>query len=597
MKTKLLLFFFFLIIKIQAQVLESYSGASGVFQPNNYINFNNKMYYFGRSSGYQWSLYSTDGTATGNQVVKNLGIQVATIIESTDLDIKYNTYKAVYNNKLYFTTGNQQDLWQSDGTTTGTNIFTTNSYFGAKYFIEFNGRLYFTAQNSTSGREVWSTDGTVAGTTLLKDIYPGTNPSIDPQFDPHFTILNNKLFFVANDGTTGFELWSTDGTTAGTSLFKDIRTSASETESNIYNQGAFKNVSNYSLPPFKVVNNKLYFCANSDYTYQFGGDFKLFSTDGTASGTDYIAVPIPAGSSAIANYISGVYGLTVVNSDIIVFGATLVATSGGGTNSSTGIFKLDSSNNVTALTGAIAYSGDSGSGPDTEQMSMKLYNGEFYFIGYPNFTTVAELWKMNPTTYQFSQVSNPATQQFINFNTNNGFTRLLLSQVWDGKLYFSKANSSNGGLFSTTGTLASTTQVAKGTSQNTVASLLNYGSSGPTELQNFGSGMYFGSKLTSSQFILWRIYNSNLATNTFVNTENKFKIYPNPTSNTINMNFDANLENASVKIISVTGQTVLDKQSITGNDFSLDVSSILKGIYIIQITDENSSYTMKFLKN
>ena len=261
-----------------AQILESYPPSSGIFQPTNYINMNGKMYYFARNATYQWALYSTDGTATGNAVVKIINQQYGPIM-STDIDIKFNDYKIVFNNKLYFTALNQ--LWQSDGTAAGT--FTMPNLQIPKYFKIFNGRLYFTAYGNGVGTEVWSTDGTVAGTTLLKDIYPGTNPSIDSSQDPHFTVFNNKLFFVANDSVTGWELWSTDGTTAGTALFKNLL--VTESESTIYNQGAFRYVSNYSTMPFKVANNKMYFSANSDYSVQYGGNFKLFETDGTSAGT------------------------------------------------------------------------------------------------------------------------------------------------------------------------------------------------------------------------------------------------------------------------------------------------------------------------
>jgi ELWxxDGT repeat protein len=57
------------------------------------------------------------------------------------------------------------------------------------------------------------------GTVLVKDIYPGPAPST---FEPGFTELNGSLLFSADDGTSGYELWKTDGTEAGTVLVKDI---------------------------------------------------------------------------------------------------------------------------------------------------------------------------------------------------------------------------------------------------------------------------------------------------------------------------------------------------------------------------------------
>src|SRR3954468_11387307 len=86
---------------------------------------------------------------------------------------------------------------------------------------------YFTAQAPGSGRELYKTDGTAAGTSLVKDIRPGSEssmPSPDNQLrlPPDFTVVGNLTYFVADDGTTGAELWRTDGTAVGTLRVKDI---------------------------------------------------------------------------------------------------------------------------------------------------------------------------------------------------------------------------------------------------------------------------------------------------------------------------------------------------------------------------------------
>ena len=73
-------------------------------------------------------------------------------------------------------------------------------------------------------------------------------------------------------------------------------------------------------------------------------------------------------------------------------------------------------------------------------------------------------------------------------------------------------------------------------------------------------------------------------------------LFPNPVSNNLNILFENNFENASLKIISITGQVVKENKAISGDTISLDVSELSKGIYIIQILNNNSLLTSKFIK-
>src|SRR5206468_1855806 len=80
--------------------------------------------------------------------------------------------------------------------------------------------LFFSADDGSNGQELWKSDGTQAGTVLVKDIDPGAGSS-DPSF---LTGVNGTLFFAnfSGDGSNGVELWKSDGTAAGTVLVKDI---------------------------------------------------------------------------------------------------------------------------------------------------------------------------------------------------------------------------------------------------------------------------------------------------------------------------------------------------------------------------------------
>src|SRR5687768_9600142 len=85
--------------------------------------------------------------------------------------------------------------------------------------VAAGGVGYFAHHDGSAGLELWKSDGTAGGTTLLMDIRPGRGDS----WPTGFTNVNGVIFFVAEDGTSGAELWKTDGTAAGTVRVKDIR--------------------------------------------------------------------------------------------------------------------------------------------------------------------------------------------------------------------------------------------------------------------------------------------------------------------------------------------------------------------------------------
>lgn len=126
---------------------------------------------------------------------------------------------------------------------------------------ELNGYIYYQGYNSTTGAELYKTEGTTS--TLVKDILPGSGVALH-QMGP---VLNNKLFFSAFDGVNGVELWSTDGTEAGTVMVKDIAVGAESA----YPQN------------FTLAGSSLYFTTNE------GEAINLYKTDGTSAGTTLVA--------------------------------------------------------------------------------------------------------------------------------------------------------------------------------------------------------------------------------------------------------------------------------------------------------------------
>jgi len=142
-----------------------------------------------------------------------------------------------------------RELWKSDGTPSGTSMVldinggTASSNPERLTIVPGIGSLgyslFFTAYNSTNGRELWKSDGSGANTVMVKDIYIGPeSSSIDSLvFNDEFTHHNGFLYFSANDGIYGNELWISNGYPNGTMMKEDIRQgSASSMPKSFYNQ-------------------------------------------------------------------------------------------------------------------------------------------------------------------------------------------------------------------------------------------------------------------------------------------------------------------------------------------------------------------------
>lgn len=222
-----------------------------------------------------------------------------------------------YGSRVFFaaTTFSGTELWSTDGTQAGTvqvaDIFSASSSKPSR-FVVVNGKLLFNARDS-HGEELWSTDGTSAGTRLLADIFNGSQGSIPGDR----IVYHGQMIFSADDGVDGNELWITDGTPAGTRFFKDLAPGA---------DGSYPH-------SFVLFNDTVYFVAS-------GG---LWKTDGTVEGTvrvkslDQVTNLLVAGSRMFFSGYTAQAGSGPWVSDGTEEGTRLIATVASATVSGGGI--------------------------------------------------------------------------------------------------------------------------------------------------------------------------------------------------------------------------------------------------------------------
>src|SRR5215813_5368169 len=85
-------------------------------------------------------------------------------------------------------------------------------------FAQVGSTTFFAASDGANGTELWKTDGTAAGTMLVRDIQLGPNSSAPDCLQSY----QGKLVFLASEESTGTQLWQSDGTAAGTRLLVTI---------------------------------------------------------------------------------------------------------------------------------------------------------------------------------------------------------------------------------------------------------------------------------------------------------------------------------------------------------------------------------------
>ena len=174
------------------------------------------------------------------------------------------------NDLLYFTVRNPlidngYDIYRSDGTTPGTFRIAERTAVTSQMVILGN-QVLFAADNANTGDELWKTDGTVAGTVLVRDILPDVFFGYVPYSSSpsNLTVFNGTLYFSAVRGIQQRELWKSDGTTAGTVLAVDVF--PGETLSS-------------GVDHITVYQGQMYFTAR-DAT-----GLRLFRSNGTTAGT------------------------------------------------------------------------------------------------------------------------------------------------------------------------------------------------------------------------------------------------------------------------------------------------------------------------
>lgn len=264
------------------------------------------VYFAGSDPQFGTELFKSDGTEAGTVPVMDL---IPGLTGANPQVLATNGNTLFFSARTISSRGSE--LWKTDGSPAGTlrlyepapeldGLARRDDGVSPASFVPagvLNGVLYYPSHTAAVGTELWRSDGSPAGTFLLKDLDPRQGSDGNPRdsFPDGFIKAGNLLYFTATT-EDGYELWRTDGTATGTFRLQD------------FSQGSLEGQP--SIPTSSFQNGELYAAALGDLLlfnprFREGADEStpivptLFLTDGTEAGTKLLAPDITIESRPI----------------------------------------------------------------------------------------------------------------------------------------------------------------------------------------------------------------------------------------------------------------------------------------------------------
>lgn len=394
---------------------------------------NGTMIFEGTTAATGGELYITDGTPGGTQLISDINPGAASSNPSGDF--------ALMNGYIYFFAerpAEGRELWRTNGTAAGTTLVkdivpgaTGSTTAGSSEIFSAGNYLLFAATNAASGTELWTSDGTGAGTVLLKEINAGALSSSPNSFYP----FNGLILFTATEAASGTEIWKTDGTPAGTSLLKDINAGPANSIGGGFGAG---------LGYYLIFKNKAFFTANN------GTSEAIWATDGTTAGTTLIKDPGVGLVGSILIVDAAVLSNKFIFPVTSLFPERYELWESDGTAGGTQLFKsFDGSQPAFIF---VPFDISAGSLTPTQT----LFQGNKFFFSASTAADGNELWISDGTLANTTMVKN------INAGAADGIDLSYSSFTYTSTaLFFPATNGTNGvELWKSDGTSAGTTMVA-----------------------------------------------------------------------------------------------------------------------------------------
>lgn len=570
MKLKLLILCLFTLCiatNAQVQLLKDTAPGTTFGNPNNFMEVNGNLIFTS-----DLTLWKTDGTSTNtNTILSNGNLSLRDFSSIFPSLVNPNEIIAVAQqvtqnrelNKINIVNGSatNYDINPGSASSNPTNL-TEATISGIPY-------LFFSADGGSTGVELYKFNRNTETATLVQDFEPGVTDFSPTNLFDYST--DNSILFSGETSANGRELYKYDGNTI--SLLKDLNSNGS----------SFPRI-------FNLCNGKAYFVALADNNQSY-----IYETDGTSSGT--VLITSAQFASDFYVYNDSLYFTNLLSNDYY-------------------LFKLDCQTNQLTTMALLA--------DELINSSINNYfefNGYLYFVVDP-FDNSPELWRTDGTPSGTLMVDVDPT-------TTVGSDPSEFTEI-NGSIYFTATRTVTGReLFriTPTGSIALVANINPGNSDSNPRDFLEYngkiyfraddGTHGielwSYDLTNFTASLVDDIEVGAGNGspIPRYVFNNKLYIDAFrsgVGRElftyqdptlsNKspddlvsFKFYPNPTTNSFEIT-----SQAPVELVTITDISGKEIKSFIGQKFEYDISNLTKGIYFVKVKSNGKVNIVKLVK-
>ena len=276
---------FFLQVAFGQVLIKDINIGSESSNPSGFVRLGRQTFFIANDYVHGYERWVTDGSELGTTMVKDIYPGLGDgCFNRAAINRKASSPQVLGKNVYFFATDGVHgfELWRSDGTAFGTTMMKDimpglGSSSVDLTLVRAGNYIYFAASDASHGIELWKTDGTDTGTVLLKDLFPGPQSG-----NPLYLFADSDVvYFAANDKVNGYGLWKSNGTEDGTVFLKNVAPSGDLKDS----------------VPYIKFNGELYF---GGVTLDNGTE--LWKTNGTPEGTILIRDINPGKADAFPLY-------------------------------------------------------------------------------------------------------------------------------------------------------------------------------------------------------------------------------------------------------------------------------------------------------